>query len=72
MVEVVRGGAAYMLEHLFTGQKMQRGAEKVKPYVSEEEWIPEPQVIVPDDPEAEPEPTPPRERRPPRRYIEEC
>lgn len=49
-----------------------KGTEKAKPYVSEE-WIPEPQeVIMPDEPEAEPEPTPPRERRPPRRYIEEC
>ncbi len=38
-----------MLENVFTHQPYQRAADKVKPYYSEEEWLPEPQeVIVPE------------------------
>ncbi len=73
VIEVIRDGGAYLLENVFTHQKCQRAADKVNPYYSEEEWILEPQeVIVPEAEDSEPEPLPPRTRRPPHRYIEEC
>lgn len=67
---VLRDGGAYVLEHAFTGQLIQRPAEKVKPYWEKGEWIMAPQEIY--TPELVPEAVPARERRAPRRYIEEC
>ena len=67
---VLRDGGAYVLENVFTGQLVQRAAEKVKPYWESGPWImPQPEMCVP---EATPEAVPARDRRPPRRYIEEC
>ena len=71
VVEVLREGGAYILENLFTGQKVQRTAEKVKPYHGQEEWLVKPDNIVCDVEEAD-EPLPPRLRKPPKRLIEEC
>lgn len=71
VVEVLRDGGAYLLENLFTGQKVQRTAEKVKPYQGPEEWLVQPDESVCDVPE-EDEPLPPRLRRPPKRLIEMC
>ena len=67
---VLREGGAYIVENVFTGQLLQRTAEKVKPYWEQGEWIMSPQEIY--TPEPMPEVIPARERRPPRRYIEEC
>ena len=71
VVEVIREGSAYLLENLFTGQSVQRTAEKVKPYCGSEEWLTEPRNLE-SAPEEGEEPIPPRLRRPPRRLIEEC
>ena len=67
---VLRDGGAYVVENVFSGQLLQRTAEKIKPYWESGEWIMRPQEIC--GPEPTPEPVPARERRPPRRYIEEC
>ncbi len=73
VIEVVRDGSAYILENMFTAQKCQRAADKVKPYCGEEEFVLDPrEVIVPENEDTEPEPLPPRVQRPPRRCIEEC
>ncbi len=72
VTEVIRDKGVYLLENVFTHQAVQRVADKIKPYYSGEEWILEPQeVIVPEAEDSKPEPLPPRNRRPPRRYIEE-
>ena len=39
VVEVIRESSAYVLENLFNRQKVQRTAEKVKPYCGSEEWL---------------------------------
>ena len=70
VVKVIRKGSAYVLENLFTGQKVQRTAEKFKPYFGYEEWLTEPQNI-PSTPEEAEEPFSLRLRRPPRRLIQE-
>lgn len=68
---MIRDGSAYVLENVFDGRILQRAAGKVKPYCGSEEWITAPRkIIIPE--ETEPEPLPPRVRRPPRRYVEEC
>ena len=67
---VLRDGGAYILEHAFTGQQLQRSAEKVKPYWEKGEWVMAPQQLY--SPEPVSESVPARERRAPRRYIEEC
>ncbi len=73
VIEVVRDGSLYVLENLFTAQRCQRVADKVKPYSGKEEWVLEPrEVIVPENQDVEPAPLPPLVRRPPRRYNEEC
>ncbi len=73
VIEVIRDGDVYLLENVFTHQAVQRAADKIKPYYGGEEWILEPQeVMVPEAEDSEPEPLHPRNRRPPRRYIEEC
>ncbi len=63
VIEVTRGGSAYVLENVFDGRILQRAAEKVKPHRGSEEWITAPrEVIMPE--ENEPESLPPRVRRP--------
>lgn len=68
--EVIRGGSAYRLINLFTHTELQRAAEKVKPYVGEEQWLEEPQVVFVPEEQVE-ETLPPRQRRPPRYLIDE-
>ena len=70
VVDVLRNGGAYVVENSFTGQRLQRAAEKVKPYHGDEEWLLAPPPEVPCL-EEEDEPLPPRQRRAPRRLIEE-
>ena len=70
-IEIIRDGGVYLLENVFTGQKVQRAAEKVKPYVGKEEWLLAP-LEVSCAKEDNDEPMPPRLRNRPRRYIEEC
>ena len=71
VVEVIRGGGAYLVEDVFTGQKIQRAAEKIKVYHGDEGWILNPQERVFSE-DHEEEPVPPRQRRAPRRLIAEC
>ena len=70
-IEVFRDGGAYLLENIFTGQKVQRAAEKIKPYVGKEEWLLAPLEVSCAE-ENRDEPMPPRLRNRPRRIIEEC
>ena len=70
-IEVIRDGGAYLLENVFTRQKVQRAAEKIKPYVGKEKWLLA-SLEVSCDEEDNDEPLPPRLRNRPRRYIEEC
>ena len=68
--ECIRDGSAYRLVNVFDNVEIQRAADKVKPYMGEEQWLTQPQELyVPE--EVEPEPLPPRARRPPPRLIEE-
>ena len=71
VVQVLREGGAYIVQNPFTGQKLQRAAEKIKPYYGDEQWLLEPQNTT-FSPGIETEVLPPRVRRPPRRYLEEC
>ena len=70
-IEVIRDGGAYLLENVFTRQKVQRAAEKIKPYLGKEEWLLASLKVscAKDDND---EPMSPRLRNTPRRYIEEC
>lgn len=63
---------AYVVESPYTGQVLQRAAEKVKPYISRWELMPDEEEQR-EQPAAEEEDQelPPRIRRPPRRLIEE-
>ncbi len=73
VVEVLRQGSAYVLEHVFTGQRLQRAADKIKMHHGSEEWLLEPRSEESQQvPEEAVEPLPPRTRRPPRRLITEC
>ena len=45
VTEVVRGGAKYRLVNLFDDTVLERAADKVKPYVGQEEWLIEPQAL---------------------------
>lgn len=67
--EVLQDGIAYVLEDLFTGQVLQRSAEKIKSYLSRYEIVPEREEQV--EPLPENREPPPQVRRPPRRLIEE-
>ena len=70
VIESIRDGSAYRLKNVFDDSEIQRAAEKVKPYVGEEQWLDRPQELyIPEV--VEPEPRPVRERRPPPRLIEE-
>ena len=74
--EVIRDGQLYVVEDPYTGKLVQRAAEKVKPYVSRNEIIPELEEEQMDErveeEEEEDHDLPPRRRQPPRRLIEEC
>ena len=70
VIQVLRGGGAYILQHPFNGQTVQRAAEKVKPFRERGEWVFGPQETY--EPLPEEEVIPARERRAPRRLIEEC
>lgn len=68
--QVLRDGGAYVLSHTFSGQVIQRAADKVKMFISDGgEWVIEPQEC--QEPDPVPEEIPERIRRPPRRLIEE-
>ncbi len=72
--EVLRNGGAYRLENVFEGTLVQRAADKVKPYIGQENVLVRPkELMFHDDSEEEEElpPRPVRERRPPVRYGEE-
>ena len=71
VVEVLRNGGGYVVKDPFTGQMLQRAAEKVKPFCGEEEYVVESQDTV-FHADLETEVLPPRVRKRPRRYIEEC
>ncbi len=72
--EVLRDGGAYRLENVFDGVRIQRAADKVKPYLGQEDVLVQPRELILRDEseeEGEVEPRPVRERRPPRRYGED-
>ncbi len=72
--EVLQNGGAYRPENVFEGTRVQRAADKVKPYIGQEDILVRPRELAfRDDSEEEEEmpPRPVRERRPPRRYGEE-
>ncbi len=72
--EVLRDGGAYRLENVFGGTLVQRAADKMKPYIGQQNILVRPRELISrDDSEEEEElPTrPERERRPPVRYGEE-
>ena len=74
VVEVLNEGVAYVVENVFTGQQLQRAAEKIRPYVGESDVIPQMEEVIVDlagEGESE-EQLPPRTRRAPRRLISEC
>ncbi len=72
--EVLRNRGAYRLENVFEGTRVQIAADKVKPYIGQED-IPVQlrEFVFRDDSEKkeEVEPRPVRERRPPSRYGQE-
>ena len=77
VVEVRNDGVGYVVENLYTGARIQRAAEKLRPFVSRGNIIPE-MVEEPDPVRDEVEDEvdltvslPPRVRRPPPRLIEE-
>ncbi len=47
VVEVLRDGGGYVVKDPFTGQMLQRAAEKVKPFSGSEEYVVEPQIDLP-------------------------
>ncbi len=72
--EVLRDGGAYILDNVFEGTRVQRAADKTKPYIGQENILVWPrELIFRDDSEEEEEipPRPVRVRRPPARYGEE-
>ena len=72
IVEVIRDGGSYVLENTFDGTRIQRAADKVKQYLGQDRVLLEQEeVLMPPAVELEEERVP-RQRRPPRRYVEEC
>ncbi len=73
--ERLKEGGVYILENVFDGVEVQRAADKVKPYVGQDEiLVRQQEIFTPgelDDSESEDEGRPVRGRRPVRRYIEE-
>ena len=77
IIEVIRNGGAYTLENTFDGTRIQRAAEKIKKYIGQDRiLIEQEEVLLPHaedlEEEEEEEERIPRQRRPPRRYVEEC
>lgn len=71
---VTLGGVSYELENVFTGVTIRRAADKLKRYVGDDRYLLEmEEVVLPSDGEEEmEEPRRARQRRPVRRYVEEC
>ena len=69
VIEVRHGGSTYIVENTFNGQRFQRAAEQLKPFNGVDGWIVEPVEEMTEI--EEPPELPPRERRRPRRLIEE-
>ena len=74
VTEMAQGGVSYVLENAFTGDKIHRASNKIKPFVGDEGYLVDMnEVVLPsDDDLEEEEPRVARQRRPVRRYIEEC
>lgn len=73
LLEVIQDGLIYVVEDPYSGKQVQRAVEKVKPYVSWAEVIPEMEEEEGEELlEEEDVSLPPRHRQPPRRLIEEC
>ena len=72
VLEKLRDGGAYVVENVFTSQRLQRAAEQIKPYYGSDGWLLEPAEEEIPEPEIELSELPPRTRRAPRRLIEEC
>ncbi len=52
--EVLRDGGAYRLENVFEGTRVQRAADKIKPYIEQEDILVRPrELIFRDDSEEE-------------------
>ncbi len=71
IIEVLREGSAYVVENTFDGVRIQRAAEKIKPYVGRDRILVQPEKIVDSTGSEDEDQLPPRQRRPVRRYIEE-
>ncbi len=71
IIDVLRGGSAYIVENTFNGVRIQRVAEKIKPYVGRDRILVQPEEMVDYAENEDEEPLPPRQRRPVRRYIEQ-
>ena len=74
VTKVALGGVSYELKNVFNGTIINRAADKIRPYIGEEQYLLEMgEIVIPSDDEEEmEEPRGARPRRPPRRYIEEC
>ena len=70
-MEALRNGGAYVVKDPFTGQQLQRAAEKIKLFHRNEQWLLEQQNMT-FQTGVETEAIPPRVRRPPRHYVEEA
>ncbi len=63
--------SVYVVENIFTGRRVQRAAEQIKPNLWENEWLMDP-LDESIEPDPEPEPVALSTRRPLRRLIKEC
>ncbi len=78
VVKVIRGRGVYVLENTFDGTRVQRAADKVRPYISLEEVLVQQREIFvlreeceSEEEQEEARERPRREHRPVRRYIVE-
>ena len=74
VVEVLQGGSMYIVENPYDGARKQRAAEKIRPYVSETNLIPEIEEmdeVTTEEPNKSEAELPPRRQQPPRRLIEQ-
>ena len=66
-------GVSYVLENTFTGDTIHRASDKIKSFVGDEGYVVDmTEVVLPSEDEEDEEPRVPRQRRPVRRYIEQC
>ena len=72
--EVKQGGVSYDLENTFSGDTLHRAADKLKRFVGDEGYIVDmSEIVLPSEDEDDmEEPRTARQRRPVRRYVEEC